>query len=383
MKVKQFFKYLIYKSWIFVLSVINLTGFYWVLRFLKRRNVLILAYHGVVHDKDQINLTKSVVSYDGKHISESSFKKQIEYLKKRYALMSLSDYIKSIKTDKRLPNNVCVLTFDDGYHNNYSVVFPILKEKNVPSTMFICVNPITEGQLAWPDSLEIMINKTLKKEINIDYKSKNVHYDLSDIRKKIEACIDIKKRLKGIDDFERKRILDILSTNLGVILKQRGESKAYSMLSWNEVSEMSDFMDIGSHTLNHPSLSRLQDEQLKDELIKSKNDITKKIKKVATSISYPNGIYNNKVKEFSKKAGYLAAVTTKRGYNTPLTDLFELKRIPISNFDSYPEFIFKLHFDYDSIRQLFSFSYIYTKRALMNKVKYMSPNMNNYNPKTD
>ncbi len=86
-------------------------------------------------------------------------------------------------------------------------------------------------------------------------------------------------------------------------------------------------VEIGSHTLNHPDITSISEEQLKSEIIESKNLLEKRFNTKVTSFCYPYGYYNEKTFPFVNEAGYLTAVTTKEGSQISENNLFEIKRI--------------------------------------------------------
>jgi peptidoglycan/xylan/chitin deacetylase (PgdA/CDA1 family) len=86
-------------------------------------------------------------------------------------------------------------------------------------------------------------------------------------------------------------------------------------------------VEIGSHTLNHPDLTSISDEQLKSEIIDSKNLLEKRFNINVTSFCYPYGFYNEKVFPYLNEAGYLTANTTKEGSQVSESNLYEISRI--------------------------------------------------------
>ncbi|KKT26236.1 MAG: Polysaccharide deacetylase [Parcubacteria group bacterium GW2011_GWA2_43_9b] len=82
------------------------------------------------------------------------------------------------------------------------------------------------------------------------------------------------------------------------------------VLTWPQIKEMSDNgMFIGSHTLDHAALTKVDDNQLRDELVKSKEILEKNLGKEIDLLSYPGGDYNERVIQFVKDAGYRAALS--------------------------------------------------------------------------
>jgi peptidoglycan/xylan/chitin deacetylase (PgdA/CDA1 family) len=94
--------------------------------FMKKNTFPILTYHS-------IDTSCSVIS-----VSPSSFKEQMSYLKERgYETLSLQEVTKYVKEGSRLLEKRFVITFDDGYKNNYTQAFPILKEYQFTATIFL------------------------------------------------------------------------------------------------------------------------------------------------------------------------------------------------------------------------------------------------------
>lgn len=101
-------------------------------------------------------------------------------------------------------------------------------------------------------------------------------------------------------------------------------------LSWDEMRLMqSAGMDIQSHTLSHPDLTRLDDAALAAELRQSKHIIEQSLGTPVTSLAYPYGLYNRRVEDAARAAGYRLAVTTDPGVTQKPSERYRLRRIYI------------------------------------------------------
>ncbi len=102
------------------------------------------------------------------------------------------------------------------------------------------------------------------------------------------------------------------------------------MMSAKQARELADNgFEIGSHTLTHPRLAQLEDEQLTREITDSKHKLEDLIGKEVTSLSYPYGNFDNRVLQAAVAAGYKNAVSTKLGTVIQGTSLFEIPRVNI------------------------------------------------------
>jgi len=107
-----------------------------------------------------------------------------------------------------------------------------------------------------------------------------------------------------------------------------------NFLTWDEVKEMEkyDFL-AGAHTRHHVYLPRADMPEAQDEIAGSKKVIESHLGHNIDYFCYPSGGFTEDIKRLVKEAGYKAAVTTNRGKDRFNVDLYELKRIHMSNTD--------------------------------------------------
>jgi peptidoglycan/xylan/chitin deacetylase (PgdA/CDA1 family) len=110
----------------------------------------ILMYHQVKPDARYVN--RLAVSVD-------TFRRQMSFLKRYgYNVVTLERLVDFISAGKRIPHNTVVVTFDDGYLNNYTHAFPVLKEYGIPATIFIITDEVGRAQgdrLSWDQIREM------------------------------------------------------------------------------------------------------------------------------------------------------------------------------------------------------------------------------------
>ncbi|WP_406700183.1 polysaccharide deacetylase family protein [Singulisphaera sp. Ch08] len=71
-----------------------------------------------------------------KGLSTERFKEQIGYFKRHYTIVSGADLIGAVASGQELPPNALLLTFDDGYLDHYTEVFPILDREGISGCFF-------------------------------------------------------------------------------------------------------------------------------------------------------------------------------------------------------------------------------------------------------
>lgn len=117
---------------------------------------VILMYHSVgeaqTQEKNSLN------------ISLKSFERQMEFLRvHRYRVIPLIELVNLLKENKKIPPKTVVLTFDDGYENNYTNVFPVLKKYNFPATIFVIVDYLGEERMMYDRMYRFMTKEMIRE----------------------------------------------------------------------------------------------------------------------------------------------------------------------------------------------------------------------------
>jgi len=105
-------------------------------------------------------------------------------------------------------------------------------------------------------------------------------------------------------------------------------------MSWDQVREVSaNGIAIGSHSMNHPVLAQLSDEEQRWELRESKSLIEEKISQPVRSLAYPvggEGSFTGKTREIAANAGYELGFSFLQGaYSAEISDRFQIHRIQL------------------------------------------------------
>jgi len=122
---------------------------------ITNRTPRILFWHGVDYIKNS--------TVEQESLSFHTFVQQINYLKKNYEIISIDEFYSRYST-KSFNGKEIVLTFDDGYKNNLTVVAPLLKSLSLPFTVFISTNNVSSVAL-FPSSIVrlLVFGSQLKK----------------------------------------------------------------------------------------------------------------------------------------------------------------------------------------------------------------------------
>lgn len=301
----------------------------------KTDTVPILAYHGIFNDKEKYNPASDLIS-----ATAEAFDEQLRYIKDLGYRVTTFKYLKDLRFSRaKTEDKLLIITFDDGFKNNYDIAFPIIKRYGLTATIFVATDYIDNGSIFWFEKLNILLRETSASEINISYPIK-MKYDIRTPDSKNKCSSEIKKMLKGLPDIERQQLLYSLMEELDWNSCCKGLPRM--VLSWDEIKGMSDYgIEIGSHTINHPILTKVSNQILKYELTMSKKRIEEMTGKEVISLAYPNGSYDERVKQEAMDAGYTFGLSYKHGLHKMIDDPFEIRRVIVENYFSMS--LFKMH----------------------------------------
>jgi peptidoglycan/xylan/chitin deacetylase (PgdA/CDA1 family) len=289
----------------------------------KSGNVQILFYHRVNDDGDPFFPGVPVEIFAG----------QMRYLAANFHVCSLEDAIERMKAND-LPENAAVITFDDGYRDNYVNAFPVLRELSLPATIFIATEAIGSGKLLWHDRVFAGFRETRSAFLRNFNGCESL--SLRSLGEKLAAQKKVLHFLWAHTDAERELWIGRLLERLEVP-DRREESGV--MLSWDDVIALHrGGISFGSHTVSHPILSKLPEQRIKREIADSKREIERHLNIKVDSFAYPVGRsqdFSALTKSLLKETGYRCALTTVFGTNSDGQDPFELRRMMPWHEDPY------------------------------------------------
>lgn len=239
--------------------------------------VLILAYHRVTSS-----------GKDPMAVSVENFRAQMDYFHGGgYSTLTLGEFLNAAAQGRK-PGKMFVITFDDGYRDNYIYAFPVLKLFGFRATFFLTADFIGKEEIfPW----------------------------------------DRRKNWAGVEEEDLP-------------------------LTWEQVFEMrKSGMEFGSHTCSHRFLDELTEAEMAEEIFQSKRYLEQQLGTRVVTFCYPSGRLNQKVKDEVRRAGYLGAVVTPRCRQFD-EDIYCKKRIGIYSRDSWWRFRLKTSLLFSVARDL-------------------------------
>ena len=286
--------------------------------------VTILCYHRIVANINQAEQE----TLPGMVTSAETFRRQMKLVRDHYEAVSLAEAVAVLRGERNDRGSVLALTFDDGYRDFYEQAWPILRELNLPATVFIPTAYIGSGKMLDHDRFYRFVMRARSRGLSL--RVPLVKARLSE--EKVEALCSEVDPLRAYIQFSRlpfalrERSLSCLGDFVGD--QQEGELNGFRLLDWEMVREMASAgISFGAHTDNHVVLTHEEPETVEREILRSKQVLEEMTGRPARHFAYPTGRYNAAIIKAVASVGFEAAVTTERRLNRRGDDLLRLGRI--------------------------------------------------------
>lgn len=283
-----------------------------------------------------------------KGLAYDLFEKQLQFFKKNFTVVTMEDVIQAVDGKNELPDKALLLTFDDGYIDNFTVALPLLKKYGMQGSFFIPGKTFSENVLLDVNKVHFVLAcaDNPKELVNDIYDllgeaRKNPEYRNLPSNTELYAQYGIANRFDGADVVFCKRILQT-----AIPEKLRNEMSSMLFEKYVGLSEHNfarelymnpdqiqclkdNGMFIGLHGYDHYWLGNLKPEQMKRDVDKALEAMAPFINKDAWVMNYPYGSYNQGVIDYIKSCGCVLGLTTE----VAPTDLTEENRFTFQRFD--------------------------------------------------
>jgi peptidoglycan/xylan/chitin deacetylase (PgdA/CDA1 family) len=305
-------------------------------RGLWRDSLTVLNYHRIadVNDEGFDSFKPNVSATPGE------FSRQMDYVTRWFNVVSLPDVTEWLDEKRELPAHAALITFDDGYLDNFTSAYPILRRCHLPAVVFLVTGHIERDVPFYWDLVAYCFHHARRDHITLP-DGRNVHW--TDAAGGEKAGRELIEQLKSLPDPESRNWAARMPEMLDVSIP--AGTFRNLMMSWDQIREMSGGgIEFGGHTMNHPILTRLPVEQAKREIVGSKERIEQELGKAVLGFAYPNGSkndFNREIERATAEAGYRTGFTLLNG---PLhrrevkRNPFAIRRNFISHKHSLPKF---------------------------------------------
>ena len=309
--------------------------------------VAVLLYHDLSEDDDFSSWMR---------VKKTAFELQMSQLRGICNFIHPPDlFQKDAFTKNRL--NV-LLTFDDGFVNQYTLGLPVLRKFKIPALFFVSTENIESGDIFWFDRIVTPIQALGIDKLDLQHLGlKNYHFFSLNGAKRwndIQVLLqDIKA--KGNDTSpDVRRIINYFGDSFPDIMEQIPFK--YRPLNKAEILEMKStkLCYFGSHSHRHEILTYLKEDDIKANLVKSKHFLEGLLGEPIAHFSYPNGNSNSRVIALCKETGYKYGYLASPGLLKRNTFPMSIPRITVSGYDTIESILWKINREY--VKSLGKFS---------------------------
>jgi peptidoglycan/xylan/chitin deacetylase (PgdA/CDA1 family) len=235
----------------------------------------------------------------GLHLGIERFAEQLRWLTRHYSIVPLTEMVARIRSGRSV-RGLVVLTFDDGYAEVLEVALPLLRDLRLPATVFVVADAPGPRAPFWWDHPSVVQASTEQP----------------------------RSRQRWLHDLrgDQGAILATLDTAIPSSVPTPALPAGWPAL----LAATVDGIEVGAHSLRHRTLTALSEAELDADLTECRELIARHIGVRPVHFAYPYGIWDRRVRDAVRRAGYSAAVTLDRGLNTPRTDPWGLRRINVA-----------------------------------------------------
>ena len=294
----------------------------------RQRGTIILMYHSVPDAEarpwvDPRNSTDPGV-----------FERQMNFLAAHRRVVSLSALAAELEDGRSLEPGSVVLTFDDGYRDNYTVAAPILASLGLPATFFLATGYVERGDPQWVDDLYSLYHARTAHALHLDAACElslardpldHMSFDLR-VQHDVDASHARLSELLLEADFHQRRHL------LAAVRSQLRPAVAPPRLTmnWEEVRALQAMhagFHIGAHTRDHLSLPSRSPGRIGLELTRCIDDVREQTGVAPVFLSFPYGRWSGSVRRLVSARFRAAVVTEPPALVGGDADRFALPRI--------------------------------------------------------
>ncbi len=307
---------------------------------------LILMYHRVAEeDIDPWSL----------RVTPENFAEHLQVLQKYTQPMSLKDLAEAHQAGNIRDRSVAI-TFDDGYANNLHQAKPLLEKYQIPATVFVTTDYLTQPREFWWDELEriILQTETLPEQLALTINEQPQQWQLGNACNYSQSEAWHNRHLPAWDAPPGSRLSFYyqLWSQLQPLSREQRQPLLEQIKAWanyqtlplrlshrplaiDELSEIEqgNIIELGAHTVSHPLLVQQTLTVQKEEIEHSKLALEKLLNHPVTSFAYPFGSYGDETPGLVAAAGFDYACSTVKTTVWHKSDRYLLPRLEVQNWD--------------------------------------------------
>ena len=289
---------------------------------------VILMYHRIVDQP---------VDPYGIVVSPDHFAQHVEYIRQTCHPMHLLDLVRTIRQRQSLPKRALVVSFDDGYVDVFCRAFPVLASTQVPATVFVASGYVDSDCNFWSDELTrtLLLQDRLPSSLRLQVQGAEYEWPMTSQEQRQLAHEAVYRLLKPLPPATQHEMLARLASWAGIERSDCADDRAMRPLELNQLTR-GGLIDIGAHTVNHPTLSALPVDSQYAEIVGSRRSLEAITERPVLTFAYPYGLAQDFADEtvaVVEAAGFEAACTVLPGVVHSGSDPFRLPRFWVGDWD--------------------------------------------------
>ena len=277
----------------------------------NRDSLLVLNYHRI-GDRDTTEFDRGVYS-----ATPEEFERQVTYIQSRFEIITLEEVTEKVTSGKPFGGPKILLTFDDGYIDNYELAFPILRSLGAQATFFLVSDYLQAPTVPWWDKIAYLIRNAHPRgrTLRLHYPTEtSFHLTRTNREQVIRSVLNLYK-LEATKDTD----LFLAQLEEACQIGHPFPSNTRMFLTSDQAKEMiQGGMAIGGHTRTHRILGKLTPEEQKAEVEHSVEELTRELGIRIDSFSYPVGsqvAFNDASKRALQEHNFQTAFSFYGGLN--------------------------------------------------------------------
>jgi peptidoglycan/xylan/chitin deacetylase (PgdA/CDA1 family) len=297
---------------------------------------VVVNYHGVIppdHSGDEPSL-------DANLVEPEVFRRQLQFLKRRYRIISPEDFRAFVEQGTALPPRAVLITCDDGLLNTLTDMLPLLRDEGVSCLFFVTAVSCGDkpGMLWYEELYHLMRIEPLNEQESQLLPEETASSSPESFQSEWWVIV---RRASRLNLGARTDWMALLRRRRGPATAIRSERR-WRLLDGTELKRLAESgMSIGAHTISHPVLSLCSDEESRHEIQTSKANIERVLGRTVWAFAYPYGDFSTmgeREVRLAKESGFSCAFLNIPNGPIDRANPFMLSRTHVTLDMSLPEF---------------------------------------------
>jgi peptidoglycan/xylan/chitin deacetylase (PgdA/CDA1 family) len=298
----------------------------------RRARTVILTYHRILEKWEPV----LDYSQPGMVVTVPTFERQLSFLRQYFDIVPL-DALLDDDAARSASRPRCVVTFDDGWRDNYDLAYPILRKHGVPATIFLTTDFIGTDRVFWhTDLLYLLLHGKLSQFLDRESALAGYPRPVRDCLRRFagrtritnaaDADVVVETVKATCHEDMTQDLIERLTRAAGLRRPFFAERKFF--LDWDQVREMAaNGFQIGSHGCSHQIMTRLSTHDARQELQTSKTEIESRVGRGVRHFAFPNEDANERLASLAARAGYRTACVGRAGVVGARMGIRALRRV--------------------------------------------------------